>query len=414
MLFQKLGLASQLDEPINRIGYVRPTPVQEQAIPTILDGKDLIACAQTGSGKTGAYILPILTRLLAMPRRRSTRVLVLVPTRELALQVQQMTRQLGYATGLGCEAIYGGVGMGPQTRALRSGVDIIAATPGRLLDHINRGNTLLRQIEILVLDEADRMLDIGFLPDIKRILARLTDKRQTLLFSATMSPDVTRLAHSIMKNPVRIHVGSSSTKSSMPVGITHAVYPVPQHLKTDFLIFLLRQQVMPSVLIFTRTKRRADVVAHRLGVEGFSVACIHSDCSQNQRQTALENFRRGKVQLLVATDIAARGIDVDKISHVINYDLPETPEGYIHRVGRTARAEAKGDAFSLVSHEEGKLLTRIEMEISRRLPLVRIPSFNYNAHPKGPRPQPPSRRHFMPGRHKSGSHPFRHRDSGYR
>jgi ATP-dependent RNA helicase RhlE len=381
-MFQKLKLAPQLHEPINKLGYVRPTLIQEQAIPAILAGHDLIACAQTGSGKTAAYLLPILTRLLARPPQRATRVLILVPTRELALQVEEMTRQLGYATGLRCVAVYGGVGMGLQTQALRSGVDIVAATPGRLLDHMTRGNAFLGRLEVLVLDEADRMLDIGFLPDIKRILARLPHHRQTLLFSATMPPDVTRLAHSIMKNPARVQVGDGSDKPNIPLGITHAVYPVPQHLKTDFLVFLLKQQAMPSVLIFTRTKRRADMVAHRLQQEGFSIALIHSDCSQSQRLASLDAFKKGKVQMLVATDIAARGIDVEDISHVINYDLPETPEGYIHRVGRTARAEAKGDAFSLVSHGEGDMLTRIEMEINQELPLIKLPSFNYDAAPK--------------------------------
>jgi ATP-dependent RNA helicase RhlE len=383
MSFLELGVDSDLAAPIAKLGFERPTAVQNEVIPHVLEGRDTIGIAKTGSGKTAAYLLPIMTRMLKSKGRRRTRVLVLVPTRELALQVEKMTEPFTEASGFRVAAVYGGVRLGPQIKALRGNVDIVAATPGRLLDHMERGNIRLKTIEYLVLDEADRMLDIGFLPDIRRIVAQVPEKRQTLLFSATMPADVERLAVSIMENPVRLHVGDApGAKPTMPVGITHAVYPVGRGKKVDLLVHLISQANAPSVLIFTRTRRGSDRLADRLKRAGLAVSRIHSDLSQEQRVRALEGFRHKKVQVLVATDIAARGLDVQDISHVINFDVPEDPEVYIHRVGRTARLEAKGDAFTLVAPDELLNLGRVEDSIGRRLPRIVLPEFDYG--PDGP------------------------------
>ncbi len=379
--FDSFSLHPDLLRAVKELGFSRPTPVQVQAIPVISAGRDLTGTAQTGSGKTAAYLLPILNWLLvarsdpSAPHHPRTRVLVLVPTRELALQVEGVAKDLARFTKIRAAAVYGGVGMEPQTKALRAGVEIVAATPGRLLDHMGIGNTRFDRLSFLVLDEADRMLDIGFMPDIRRIVERLPTNRQTLLFSATMPPAVASLAASIQKDPAQVSVGEALARPKIPDGIDHKIYPIPMHLKTALLVRILKDSPMPSVLVFARTRHRADMVAAELARAGYTVKCIHSDFSQPERIAALEAFRARKVQILVATDIAARGLDIEDISHVINYDLPQSVEDYIHRVGRTGRAEATGEAASLVSLEELHQLAAIEAEIGRSVPRLFYPGF---------------------------------------
>ena len=375
--FDHLGLDPALVRAVYRLGYEAPTPIQREAIPPILTGRDVIGTAQTGSGKTAAFLLPILQRLLKQAPGR-TRALVLSPTRELAAQTETAFRGLAKGTKLRAQAVYGGVGMAPQEHALRGGVDVVVATPGRLLDHMGRRNVDFRGLQVLVLDEADRMLDMGFLPDVRRIVDALPRERQTLLFSATMPPEIEQLSRTIMKNPVRIAV---SPQHRPPPTIRHEVYTVPQHLKTSLLLRLLGREDMMSVLVFVRTKRRADRVARQVEQAGFEVARIHGDRSQSQRETALAGFRSGRHQVLIATDVAARGIDVEGISHVINYDVPPVPTDYVHRVGRTARMDAEGDAITLVSHEEEPDIRGIERILGRSIPRVTLPDFDYNAPP---------------------------------
>ncbi len=358
------------------MGYLRPTPVQEQAIPPILEGKDVIASAQTGTGKTAAFVLPILNRLLASTRRRGPRALIVAPTRELAQQSADHIEMLSKHTQVRGVAIYGGVAFPPQIRALTAGVDVISATPGRLLDHAQSGRLKLLEIEIFVLDEADRMMDMGFLPDVRRILSLLPIQRQNLIFSATLPPETLRMSEQICKNPVRVQVGAGTT--SVPAGIRHAVYPVIHEQKLELLLRLMRDMgAGKSVLLFTRTKDRADRIAESLGKAGIRAAVMHGDRSQSERVAALESFRRGAHQVLVATDIAARGLDIEDISHVINYDIPEEPENYIHRIGRTGRAEAEGDAFTLMAPEEEPWITAVERILNHRLPRVLLPDFTY-------------------------------------
>ena len=394
--FESFHLHPDLLKGIHDLGFLRPTPIQAQAIPAILAGRDVIGCAQTGTGKTAAFVLPILHKLLSGSRQGQLRALILAPTRELALQSMEHLRALSRYVHLKGAAIFGGVPMEPQIKALAHGVDIVSATPGRLLDHIFSGRIDFGSLEILVLDEVDRMLDMGFLPDMKKIIRLLPTERQNLAFSATVPAEIASLVHDILRQPVTIQIGQ---KSSSAAGIRHAVYPVPRHLKTDLLLELLRGQGMTSVLIFTRTKHYADRLAQRLERAGIRVSVLHGDRSQGQRLRALEQFRRGRSQVMVATDIAARGIDIEEISHVINFDIPETPETYIHRIGRTARAEATGDAFSLVDPSEEPLISAIEKSLSRALPRVTLPSFDYKkpgpagAHhaprTSGHRPHPP-------------------------
>jgi ATP-dependent RNA helicase RhlE len=341
---------------IATMGYERPTPIQDATIPIGLKGLDLIGSAQTGTGKTAAFGLPTLQRLLT-GKQGKCRALILSPTRELALQIEEAMKKFAKNTKLQVFAVFGGVSLGPQEARLKQGVDVVVATPGRLLDHIERGNVKFKNLEILVLDEADRMLDMGFLPDIHRIVSYLPVERQTMMFSATMPPEIAVLAKKMMRNPEHIQIGS---RSSAAVGITHAVYPVPAHLKAELLMALLRDAKAPSVLVFTRTKRRADRVAKMMGKEGLKIGVIHGDRTQKQRTAALEGFRLGKYEVLVATDIAARGIDVESITHVVNFDVPATPEDYVHRIGRTARMQALGDAFTLVSPEEEILMREVE------------------------------------------------------
>jgi ATP-dependent RNA helicase RhlE len=377
--FTHLKLHPTLLRGIKELGFVRPTPIQAEAIPPAMAGRDLIACAQTGSGKTAAFLLPIIHHLHDQPRR-TTRALVLAPTRELAAQILDDLNALAVHTPVTGAAVYGGVGMGPQEHAFRSGVDVIIATPGRLLDHLRNRYVRLQHIHHLVLDEADRMLDMGFLPEIRRILAHLPARRQTLLFSATMPPPIAALAREMMRQPATIQMQRQSAPAS---GITQAVYPVPQELKAPLVVHLLTQGTMTQALIFTRTKHRANRLADALVRGGIKAERIHGNRSQSQRTAALEGFKAGRFPVLVATDIAARGIDVDALGHVVNFDVPQAPDDYIHRVGRTGRAEATGEAFTLVSSDEEGSLRDIERAIGRRLPRVTVPDFDYTARSPG-------------------------------
>jgi ATP-dependent RNA helicase RhlE len=384
--FHEFNLDSRLMTRIRRAGYTEPTPIQNDAIPAAIAGKDLIGTAQTGTGKTAAFVLPILQRLLTGPRKR-TRALIVTPTRELAEQIHEVIRTMGAGTGLRSATIYGGVGAGPQIQALRSGVEILVACPGRLLDHIQQRRAKLDTVEILVLDEADRMLDMGFLPDVKRILARLPARRQTMLFSATFPREIERLAAQHLVRPQRIAIGLRAPVRT----VSHALFPVPQHLKSAFVLALLRSTESDSVLIFTRTKHRAERLARQIERAGFRATRLHGNRSQGQRQAALKGFKTGRYRIMVATDIAARGLDVDNISHVINFDMPDTADAYIHRIGRTGRAERSGEAFTLVTEQDGDLIRTLE-KIMRK-PLLRrtLPGFDYKAAPP-PRPASPPRR----------------------
>jgi ATP-dependent RNA helicase RhlE len=375
MPFSKFGLHPDLLRGVHDMGFARPTPIQSDAIPPAMEGKDVLACAMTGSGKTAAFLLPILHRLMAKPRR-TTRALVITPTRELAAQIDEHLSQLATHTPLSGAAVFGGVGMGPQEHAFRAGVDVIVATPGRLLDHFRFPYAALAGLEILVLDEADRMLDMGFLPDIRRVLKHLPPRRQTLFFSATMPPPIVVLSREMLKNPALVNL---ERKSAPAVGITQAVYPIPQEGKLPLFLELLKRGELKTVLAFTRTKHRANRLAEFLARHGIPSDRIHGNRSQAQRTQALANFKAGRYRVLVATDIAARGIDVEALSHVVNFDVPNVPEDYIHRVGRTARAEATGDAFTFVSPEEEGDLRAIEREIGKRLPRIVLPDFNPKA-----------------------------------
>jgi ATP-dependent RNA helicase RhlE len=378
MPFAAFKLHPDLLKGTRELGFTRATPIQEQAIPPALEGRDLLACAMTGSGKTAAFLLPILHRLIAKPRG-TTRALVITPTRELAAQIEEHLRQLAVHTPLSGAAVFGGVGMGPQEHAFRSGVDVIIATPGRLLDHFKQPYAKLSGLEVLVLDEADRMLDMGFLPDIKRVLKHLPAKRQTLFFSATMPAPIQALTRELLHNPATINLERKSTPA---VGIRQAVYAVREELKPALFVELLRRGDIGNVIVFTRTKHRANRLADYLTKEGIPNAKIHGNRSQAQRTEALEGFKNGRYRCLVATDIVARGIDVEQLEHVVNFDVPHLPEDYIHRVGRTARADATGDAFTFVSPEEEGDLSQIERAISKRLPRVVVQGFDYASKPQ--------------------------------
>ena len=375
MPFTNLHVHPDLLRGIRDLGFTRPTPIQVEAIPPALDGRDLLACAQTGSGKTIAFLLPVLHRLMNKPRR-TTRALILTPTRELAAQIVEEFNAIAMHTPLTGAAVFGGVSMGPQEHAFRSGVDVIVATPGRLLDHTTRSYAKLSGLEYLVLDEADRMLDMGFLPDIKRILRHIPARRQTLFFSATMPREIAALAAEMLKNPVTIAL---QRQAAPAVGITQAAYPVPQQLKPALLVELFTRRIMTQALVFTRTKHRANRLAESLLRSGINAERIHGNRSQSQRTQALAGFKSGRYPILVATDIAARGIDVEALSHVINFDVPAAPDDYIHRVGRTGRAEMTGEAFTFVSPDEEQDLRAIERAIGRSLPRVTLPDFNYRA-----------------------------------
>jgi ATP-dependent RNA helicase RhlE len=375
--FTQLKLDPSLLKAIKELGFVRPTAIQAEAIPPAMDGRDVIACAQTGSGKTAAFLLPIIHHLIARPRR-TTKALVLAPTRELAAQILDDLNGLAVHTPVTGAAVYGGVGMGPQEHAFRSGVDVIIATPGRLMDHMRSPYAKLQGLQYLVLDEADRMLDMGFLPEIRKILKQIPAKRQTLFFSATMPQPIIQLTHEMLKEPARLQI---ERKAAPAVGITQAVYPVSQELKSMLLLTLLQRGEMDDALVFTRTKHRANRLADFLIRNKINADRIHGNRSQPQRTAALAAFKNGTVRVLVATDIAARGIDVQELGHVVNFDVPLVPEDYIHRVGRTARAEATGDAFTFVSPQEEGDLRSIEAAIKKRLPRVTVPDFDYNARP---------------------------------
>ena len=373
MSFNHFNLDPRLQAGIDRLGYTEATPIQTAALPAALAGRDLIATAQTGTGKTAVFVLPILQKLLSGPRNR-TRALIVTPTRELAEQINDSIRDLGIGTKIRSATIYGGVGPAPQVRALRDGVEILVACPGRLLDHLNQGNARLQGIEILVLDEADRMLDMGFLPDVKRILKHVPAKRQTMLFSATFPKEIEGLAAQSLINPQRIAVGLSRPAHT----VAHALYPVPQHLKTSLLLALLKQTDTDSVLVFTRTKHRAEKLSRQIAQAGFRATSLHSDRSQGQRQSALAGFKSGHYQVMVATDIAARGLDVEGISHVINYDMPATADDYIHRIGRTGRAEHTGDAFTLVTPDDKDMVRSLEKIMDKPLVHQKLEGFNYS------------------------------------
>lgn len=355
---------------VNALGYETPTPIQEQAIPPVLEGRDVMGLAQTGTGKTAAFALPILQRLLPLPRRR-VRALIVAPTRELAEQIHTTIGALGKQTNVRSVTLYGGVSLVPQTQALRRGVDIVVACPGRLLDHIRQGTINLTALEVLVLDEADHMFDMGFLPDLRRILTHLPAQRQTLLFAATMPDDVRRLAQDVLRDPVTVQVGQLAPVAT----VSHALYPVDPHRKTALLLTLLRQTAPTSAVVFTRTKHRAKHVAEQLANAGYGATSLQGNLSQRQRQAALDGFRTGAFQILVATDIAARGIDVERISHVINYDMPDTAEAYTHRIGRTGRATRTGEAFTLVTYEDVAMVRMIERNLGAVLERRTLPGY---------------------------------------
>jgi len=375
MSFGSLGLPEPIARGVRAAGYATPTPIQLQAIPLILPGHDLVAAAQTGSGKTAAFLLPILARLLEGPR--ALRALVLVPTRELAAQVEENAHRYARYSGLAVGSVYGGVPIPPQERMLRhEGVDLLVATPGRLLDLHGRHSVSLEEVEVLVLDEADRMVDMGFAPDLRRILRLLPATRQTLLFSATMPPELNRVAQEALRDPRRLDLAPPSRPAD---SIEQAFFRVPRHLKVDLLHEILERSADRSAIVFTRTKHGADRLYRQLRTRGHRVGVIHGDRSQGQRERALGDFKRGRIEVLVATDIASRGIDVDDITHVINYDVPRAPEDYVHRIGRTGRMNAVGDAFTLVSPEDEKEAGAIEKFLGRRIPERRLPEFDYRA-----------------------------------
>ena len=419
MSFNTLGLSEELLRAVSEQGYQTPTSIQEQAIPAILAGKDIMAGSQTGTGKTAGFTLPMLQRLLARPSRRGprpVRALILTPTRELADQVAMSVRTYGKHLPLSSTAVFGGVSIHNQIRAIRHGCDILIATPGRLLDHVSQRTVDLSQVEILVLDEADRMLDMGFIPDIRRILALLPKKRQNLLFSATFSPEIQSLADGLLDSPMKIEAERQS--NTTPDLVSQTIYPVDQPRKFPLLSSLITTQKWTQVLIFTRTKHGANRLADKLDAAGLRATPFHSDRSQGARTKALADFKNGKTDILVATDIAARGIDIDRLPHVVNYDLPHVPEDYVHRIGRTGRAGNQGNAVSLVSPEEYKLLRDIERLLKSEIPRVVVAGFEPSrplpgygasrAQPQeaaasgAPQQQRPPRREFRPYRRPGG------------
>jgi len=372
MPFTRLGLPPAIVDGVKAMGYIEPTPIQLRAIPLILEGRDVIGSAQTGTGKTAAFALPILAKF--GQHQPQTRMLVLEPTRELAAQVETAIHDFSRFTNLQTSVVFGGVGYGRQTDQLRSGVDIIVATPGRLLDHIHQGTCKLGHVEYLVLDEADRMLDMGFLPDVRKILDRCPRNRHTSLFSATVPPEIETLIKWAMHNPETIEIGARRTPAET---VKHVIYPVSDAQKTDLLLELLKRVNYESVLIFCRTKHGADRIAGLLKRNNHAVAVLHSNRTQREREQALKGFRDGRYEVLVATDIAARGLDIADVTHVINYDVPQHPEDYIHRIGRTGRAESTGDAFTLMVAEDGRHVVAIERFISQKIPRVKIENFEY-------------------------------------
>jgi ATP-dependent RNA helicase RhlE len=371
-MFEDLGLHESLVRSVAACGFSTPTPVQLAAVPPAAAGRDVLASAPTGTGKTAAFVLPLLQRLREGKPRRNARALILTPTRELAGQVEEQLRRLATRSGLRGAIIVGGVAMGPQVRTLRTGVDVIVATPGRLLDHLQQGNVRLGDVEILVLDEADRMLDMGFLPAIRQVLAEVPEERQTLLFSATLPRPIVELARTLLRDPVRVDL---QPKTSPAAGIRQAIYPVAHDDKAGLLLHLLGGDAVASALVFTRTKHRANRLARTLELRGVPCAAIHGNRTQAQRNQALSGFRTGRFRVLVATDVASRGIDVEKLSHVVNFDIPQSAEDYVHRIGRTARAQATGDAWTFVSSVEERDWRDIERVLGRRVDRLKADGF---------------------------------------
>ncbi|MGH7996036.1 MAG: DEAD/DEAH box helicase [Opitutaceae bacterium] len=404
MSFKALELAEPVLRGVQAAGYTDPTPIQLRAIPVVLAGRDLIGSAQTGTGKTAAFALPILSRILAAPRSRQPRVLVLEPTRELAAQVETAFHDFARFTDVRTLAVFGGVGYGRQRQELARGVDVVAATPGRLMDYLGDRTIDLGSISILVLDEVDRMLDMGFLPVVKQIIARCPKQRQTLFFSATVPPEIQSVAAFALRNPERVEVGAGRSVSRL---VNHALYSVAFDQKFDLLQALLAQNGFDSVLVFSRTKHGADKIARKLKAANHAVAVLHANRSQNQRLEALAGFKSGKYEVMVATDIAARGIDVAGVTHVINYDVPENPEDYVHRIGRTGRAQAVGDAFTLVTHEDVPSVRSIERFIGQKIPELRLAHFPYR--PVLARPPQPEQ-----GRRSGSGHGGRGGGRGFR
>ena len=377
MSFTDFNLHPALLRAVADLGFTTPTPIQRDAIPPGLAGRDVLGAAMTGSGKTAAFVLPILQRLLTTPKRGVTRALVLAPTRELAAQIVEVFQSLGKHTQLTAAAVYGGVGMEPQERALRRGVDVIVACPGRLLDHFQYPYAKLAGLEVLVLDEADRMLDMGFLPDIRRVLAHLPKPQQTLFFSATLPAPIRELSREMLSNPATLNV---ERKAAPATGVEQAVFPVRQDLKPSLLLEMLRRgDAIQSALVFTRTKHRANRLAEFLDKHGVPCERVHGNRSQAQRTQALAGFKSGQYRVLVATDVAARGIDIEALSHVVNFDVPNVPEDYIHRVGRTARAGATGEAYTFASPEESSDLAAIERAVGKHLPRKTVTGFDYQS-----------------------------------
>ena len=372
MNFEQFSFDSRISSGIEAAGYTTPTPIQAQAIPLVLEGKDVLGLAQTGTGKTAAFMLPILQRLTQGPLRQM-RVLVIAPTRELAEQIHQATLDFGQKTKIRSATVYGGVGKGPQVSAMRRGVEIVVACPGRLLDLMSEGTVNLSHVEVLVLDEADRMCDMGFLPDIRRIIKQLPTQRQTLFFSATMPDDIRTLADTILRDPVTVQIGMIAPAET----VSHALYPVPQSLKKQMLFALLEQTATGRVLVFTRTKWRARGIAQDLVKRKYNAVALQGNMSQNKRQAAIDGFRQGKYDILVATDIAARGIDVSDISHVINFDIPDTVDAYTHRIGRTGRAENSGEAFTMAAPEDAPIVRDIEKVLDIKVEKRRLADFDY-------------------------------------
>jgi len=372
MDFTQFNLDTRLAPAIKRAGFYEPTPIQASAIPLAMAGRDLIGTAQTGTGKTAAFVLPILHKLLNSPGK-GTRVLIVTPTRELAEQIHETTKKLSVGTKIRSVTVYGGVGPAPQIEALKQGTEIVVACPGRLLDHLQNQHAKLGKVEILVLDEADRMLDMGFLPDIKRILRHIPKERQTMLFSATFPKEIEQLAGQTLRNPKRVAIGLVRPAYT----VDHTLYPVPHHLKNRLLIKLLDQTDTKSILIFTRTKHRAQNLLKKIKRTKYKATSLHGDRTQGQRRQALNGFRDGKYQIMVATDIAARGLDIDGISHVINFDMPNTADAYIHRIGRTGRAQRSGEAFTFVTPDDQALVKKIEKIMKKKLPQKTLHDFDY-------------------------------------
>lgn len=391
MSFESFHLNTKVLSGVRAQGYTTPTPIQLQSIPPIMEGRDIIGQAQTGTGKTAAFVLPVLHRLMKGSRGK-VKTLVVSPTRELAEQTCETINVLARYTGLRCISIYGGIGMEMQNRALSRGAEIIVACPGRLLDHLLKGTVDLSEIEVLIIDEADRMFDMGFLPDIRSIVRCITTPHQTLLFSATMPEDIRRLVQEVLQDPLTIKIGHSAPVES----VSHVLFPVKPHLKTALLKEILRSTETNSVVVFTRTRHRVERVAEQLSRSGFRVASLQGDMTQIKRQEALDGFRDGSLKILVATDIAARGLDVLSISHVINYDMPDTTDAYTHRIGRTGRINNTGEAFTLVTGEDKAMIKELERIFKKPLETRKLPGFNYSAEAPDPKRNHPFRPEVKP------------------